>query len=145
VKATPRAAVTDPKALGALLRAIDAFEGQRGTRIALQLMAFLVPRPGELRAAEWVEFDFERAIWTLPAARTKMRRPHRVPLASQAVELLMALRSLSCGSTQLFPGVRSSSRKISDNTLNAALRRLGYAKDEVTAHGFWGDSIKLTQ
>jgi integrase len=143
VKATPRAAITDPKALGALLRAIDAFDGQPVTRIALQLIAFLFPRPGELRAAEWVEFDFARAIWTIPAARTKMRRPHRVPLASQAVELLSALQRLSRGRALLFPGVRSSSRPISDNTLNAALRRLGYAKDEVTSHGFRATASSL--
>jgi len=143
VRATPRAAITEPKALGALLRAIDGFEGHPGTRIALQLMAYLFPRPGELRAAEWVEFDFERAIWTIPGARTKMRRPHRVPLAKQAVELLVALRQLSGGGAFLFPGARSSSRPISDNTLNAALRRLGYAKDEVTAHGFRATASSL--
>ena len=80
VKATPRAAITEPKPLGALLRAIDGFDGQPGTRIALQLMVLLFPRPGELRAAEWVEFDFERGIWMIPSGRTKMRRPHRVPL-----------------------------------------------------------------
>jgi integrase len=135
VKATPRAAITDPKALGALLRAIDAFDGQRVTRIALQLMA--------LRAAEWVEFDFARSVWTIPAARTKMRRPHRVPLASQVVELLSGLQLLSGGRTLLFPGVRSSSRPISDNTLNAALRRLGYAKEEATAHGFRASASSL--
>ena len=143
VKVTPRAAITDPKAVGALLRAIDAFDGRTGTRIALQLMAFLFPRPGELRAAEWAEFDFERAVWTIPASRTKMRRPHRVPLASQVVKLLAALRPLSNGGPLLFPGVRSSSRPISDNTLNAALRRLGYAKDEVTAHGFRATASSL--
>jgi integrase len=143
VKATPRAAITDPTALGALLRAIDAFDGQRVTRIALQLMAFLFPRPGELRAAEWVEFDFARAIWTIPAARTKMRRPHRMPLANQVVALLSVLQLLTGGRTLLFPGVRSPSRPISDNTLNAALRRLGYAKDEATAHGFRASASSL--
>lgn len=143
VKATPRAAITDPKALGALLRAIDAFDGQPVTRIALQLMAFLFPRPGELRVAEWVEFDFARAIWTIPAARTKMRRPHRVPLANQVLALLSALQLVTGGRTLLFPGVRSSSRPISDNTLNAALRRLGYAKDEATAHGFRASASTL--
>jgi integrase len=129
--------------LGALLRAIDAFDGQRQTRIALQLMSFLFPRPGELRAAEWVEFDFARAVWTIPATRTKMRRPHRVPLASQVVALLSALQLLSGGGALLFPGMRSPSRPISDNTLNAALRRLGYAKDEATAHGFRASASSL--
>jgi len=143
VKAPPRAAITDPKALGALLRASDPFDGQPGTRIALQLIAFLFPRPGELRVAEWVEFDFARAIWTIPAARTKMRRPHRVPLANQVLALLSALQLVTGGRTLLFPGVRSSSRPISDNTLNAALRRLGYAKDEATAHGFRASASTL--
>jgi integrase len=106
-------------------------------------MAFLFPRPGELRAAEWAEFDFARAIWTIPAARTKMRRPHRMPLANQVVALLSALQLLTGGHTLLFPGVRSPSRPISDNTLNAALRRLGYAKDEATAHGFRASASSL--
>jgi integrase len=140
---TPRAAITDPAALGALLRAIEAFDGQPGTRIALQLMALLFPRPGELRAAEWVEFDFSRAIWAIPAARTKMRRPHRVPLSRQAVDLLLVLKSLCGTSNLLFPSVRSLSRPISDNTMNAALRRLGYTKNEVTVHGFRASASSL--
>jgi integrase len=143
VKATPRAAVTDPTSLGALLRAIDSFDGQFGTRFALQLMALLFPRPGELRAAAWDEFDLERAIWTVPAARTKMGRPHRVPLAQQAIQLLAALRALSGKSSLVFPGIRSPSRPISDNTLNAALRRLGYGKHEATAHGFRASASSL--
>lgn len=133
---TPRAAVTDPKALGGLLRAIDAFEGQPTTRAALRLMAQMFPRPGELRAAEWEEFDFDSLVWTIPATRTKMRRPHRVPLAKQAVSALTSLKKLSGGGFLLFPSVRSESRPISDNTLNAALRRMGYSKEEATAHGF---------
>ncbi|TJW45193.1 MAG: DUF4102 domain-containing protein, partial [Mesorhizobium sp.] len=82
---TPRAAITDPKALGGLLRAIETFDGQPPTRAALRLMALLFPRPGELRAAEWGEFDFESSVWTIPEARMKMRRPHRVPLSTQAL------------------------------------------------------------
>ncbi len=134
-KSTPRAAITDAEKFGALLRAIDAYDGQPGTRIALRLLALLFPRTGELRLAQWSEFDFERGVWTIPASRMKMRRSHRVPLPHQACELLQALRLLSTGNL-LFPGVRSQSRPISDGTLNAALRRLGYAKDEVTGHGF---------
>ncbi|WP_192180296.1 tyrosine-type recombinase/integrase [Mesorhizobium amorphae] len=133
---TPRAAITDPRALGGLLRAIDAFDGQPTTRAALKLMALLFPRPGELRAAEWDEFDFESSVWIIPEARMKMRRPHRVPLSRQAVSVLTSLREISGGGSLLFPSVRSGSRPISDNTLNAALRRMGYGKEEATAHGF---------
>lgn len=133
---TPRAAITDPKALGGLLRAVDAFDGQPTTRAALKLMAMLFPRPGELRAAEWGEFDFESSVWIIPQSRMKMRRPHRIPLPRQAVIALTSLREISGGGSLLFPGVRSGSRPISDNTLNAALRRMGYGKDEATAHGF---------
>jgi integrase len=143
VKATPRAAITDPTSFGALLRAVDAFDGHPGTRFALQLMALLFPRPGELRAAEWAEFDLVRAVWTVPSARTKMRRLHRVPLAQQVLHLLTALRPLSGKSALVFPGVRSLSRPISDNTLNAALRRLGYATHEATAHGFRASASSL--
>jgi integrase len=142
VKSTPRAAITDPQRLGGLLRAIDAFDGQRSTRIALQLLTLLFPRPGELRLAQWPEFDLQRALWTIPASRMKMRRPHRMPLPRQALELLSALRLISSGNF-LFPGVRSPSRPISDGTLNAALRRLGYTKDEATGHGFRATASSL--
>jgi integrase len=99
-------------------------------------MAMLFPRPGELRMAEWAEFDLANATWTIPAARTKMRRPHRVPLSPQAVAVLNALAEVTGSGRLLFPCVRSVSRPISENTLNAALRRLGYSKDQATAHGF---------
>ena len=132
----PRAAVTDAKGLGALLRAIEGFTGQPTTRAALKLMALLFPRPGELRAAAWAEFDLPGAVWTIPAARTKMRREHRVPLAPQAIEILQALHPISGDGTLLLPGVRTARQPMSEATLNAALRRLGYSKDEATAHGF---------
>lgn len=132
----PRAAVTEEKALGALLRAVDAYDGQPVTRIALQLAALLFPRPGELRLAEWREFDLSAAVWAVPAARTKMRREHRVPLPRQAVQRLEELATITGAGKLAFPSVRSVMRPISDGTLNAALRRLGYAKDEATAHGF---------
>jgi integrase len=133
---TSRAAITEPKAVGALLRAIDGFDGQATTRAALHLMALLFPRPGELRAAEWCEFDFETAVWLMPAARTKMRRPHRVPLARQAVAVLAGLRPVTGNGRLVFPSVRTVLRPISENTMNAALRRLGYGQDEATPHGF---------
>ena len=142
VKSSPRAAITDPQRFGALLRAIDAFDGQPSTRIGLQLLTLLFPRPGELRLAQWPEFDLQRALWTIPASRMKMRRPHRMPLPRQALELLSALRLISNGNF-LFPGVRSPSRPISDGTLNAALRRLGYTKDEATGHGFRATASSL--
>jgi len=142
VKPTPRAAITDAEKFGALLRAVDTFGGQPGTRIALQLLALLFPRPGELRLAQWSEFDLERAVWSVPASRMKMRRPHRMPLPGQALELLGALRLISKGNF-LFPGIRSPSRPISDGTLNAALRRLGYGKDEATGHGFRATASSL--
>lgn len=133
---TPRAAITDPKALGGLLRAIEKFEGQTTTRIALQLLALLAQRPGELRHARWDEFDLVGAVWSIPADRMKMRRPHRVPLPHAALELLEELHSLTGSGSLLFPSLRSLQRPMSENTLNGALRRLGYAGDEMTAHGF---------
>lgn len=132
----PRAAVTEPKALGGLLRSIEAFEGQPTTKAALKLMALLFPRPGELRAAEWAEFDLAAAIWLIPAHRTKMRRPHRTPLPSEAVEILVELNRITGAGKLAFPSVRTVKRPISENTLNAALRRLGYTASEATAHGF---------
>jgi integrase len=133
---TPRAAVTDPKAFGALLRAIDGFTGQPTTKAALKLMALMFPRPGEMRGAAWTEFDLEGAIWTIPAARTKMRREHHVPLASQVIAILQELQPITGGGTLVLPGVRTVRQPMSENTLNAALRRLGYTQDEATAHGF---------
>lgn len=131
-----RAAITDPAALGALLRAIDGFQGQPSTVAALKLLPLVFTRPGELRMAEWAEFDLENAVWTVPAARTKMRREHRVPLARQALAILEWLRPLTGEGRLVFPGTRTATRPISENTLNAALRRLGYSQDEVTSHGF---------
>jgi integrase len=139
----PRAAVTDPRAFAALLRAIDGFDGQPVTLAALKLMALLFPRPGELRAAEWPEFDLDAAIWTMPASRTKMRRPHRMPLPRQAVEILASLSKITGRGKLVFPGVRTSQRPISETTLNAALRRLGYSKDQHTPHGFRASASTL--
>ena len=133
---THRAAITEPAALGALLRALDTFDGQPTTRAALLLLPLLFPRPGELRAAEWSEFDLDGAVWTIPAARMKMRRPHRLPLPRQAVEILRGLYPLTGRGRLVFPSVRTVLRPISENTLNAAFRRMGYGKDDVTAHGF---------
>lgn len=135
-KTTHRAAITDPDILGGLLRAIDAYDGQPAIRLALCMAPHVFVRPGELRSAEWSEFNLERRIWTIPAEKTKMRRLHRVPLTDQVVDILMELNPLTGSGRYLLPSVRSADRPISDNTLNAAMRRMGYGKDEVTAHGF---------
>jgi integrase len=121
---------------GGLLRAIATYEGAPETRVALELLALTFVRPGELRAAEWAEFDFDAAVWAIPAEKMKMRRPHRVPLAPQALALLKELQTITGRHALLFPGMRSPNRPISENTLNAALRRLGYGKEEMTSHGF---------
>lgn len=131
-----RAAITSSKALGQLMRELDVFEGQITTRIGLQLMAILAQRPGEVRHALWEEFDFTQAIWSIPAAKMKMRRDHQVPLPKQAVALLEKLRQVTGQGAYLFPSLRSWQRPMSENTLNAALRRMGYSGDEMTAHGF---------
>jgi integrase len=131
-----RAAITEPKALGQLLREIDVFEGQATTRIGLQLLSMLAQRPGEIRHAMWEEFDFEGAIWSIPAAKMKMRRDHLVPLPEQALALLSELKEITGKGEFLFPSLRSWHRPMSENTLNAALRRMGYSGEEMTAHGF---------
>lgn len=137
-KVKHRAAIIDPVAFGGLLRAIDGFEGQPATKAALQLLALLACRPGELRHATWSEFDLNARVWNIPAERMKMRRPHRIPLSSRSIEVLEGLGSLMqrTESPLVFPGVRVASRPISENTLGAALRRLGYSTDEMVAHGF---------
>ncbi len=130
------AAITDKKEFGKLLCAVDGFEGQTATRIALQLMALLYPRPGELRQAEWSEFDLDEAVWMVPATRMKMRRPHRVPLPKAAIDLLKELHAITGHGQLAFPSIRSLARPMSNNTMNAALRRMGYTNEEMTSHGF---------
>jgi len=130
------ASLTDPRKIGALLRAIDGYAGQPAVMFALRLAPLAFVRPGELRSAEWTEFDFEAAEWRIPASRMKMGTPHVVPLASQAIAILNELRLHTGQGRLLFPGLRTTARPISNGTLNAALRRLGYAADEMTAHGF---------
>ena len=131
-----RAAITNPKEIGALLRAIDGYDGHLTTKAALQLAPLVFVRPGELRQAEWDEFDFDEAEWRIPANKTKMRRHHRVPLSRQAIDILLDLQPMTGEARFLFPSLRTSQRPMSENTLNGALRRLGYSKDEVTTHGF---------
>ncbi len=100
------------------------------------MLALTFVRPGELRAAEWAEFDLDAAVWEIPAGRMKMRKPHRVPLAPRAVAILKELRKLTGQGRFLFPSVRSVARCMSENTLNAALRRMGFKNEDMTSHGF---------
>lgn len=135
-KVVHRAAITDWQRLSGLIRCIWEYEGAYETRAALKLMALLYPRPGELRLAEWSEFDLEKATWTIPAPRTKMRREHRKPLPDAAVEIIRDLHQLTGNRPLVFPSVSSPKRPISENTLNASLRRMGFTKEEMTSHGF---------
>lgn len=135
-KETHHASITDPKAIGALLRAIGGYDGSPITKAALELAPLTFVRPGELRNAEWTEFDLDGAEWRIPAERMKMRAPHIVPLSAQAVEILRELQPLTGRGRYVFPGARTNGRPMSENTVNAALRRLGYASDEMTGHGF---------
>lgn len=134
--AKPRAAIIETAELGKLMRAVAGYQGQAVTRIALELLALLVPRPGELRQARWSEVDMAAAIWSIPAERMKMRRPHRVPLPERALVLLKELKALTGHTDFLLPSLVSVKRVMSENTLNTALRRMGYGADEMTAHGF---------
>jgi integrase len=131
-----RATIVDPTGIGALLRAVDGFDGQPTTRAALRLAAYVFVRPGELRHAEWREFDWDNAVWSIPAEKMKMQRPHRVPLARQPMAILRELQEITGSGRWLFPSVRTFERPISENTLNAALRRLGYGPEAMSTHGF---------
>ena len=131
-----RAAITEPGKIGQLLRAIDGFDGYLITQFALRLAALLFVRPGELRGAEWSEFDLAAGVWRIDAARMKMKHAHDVPLSKQALDILRELHALTGAHRLLFPGVRTHERPISENTLNGALRRLGFTSNEMTAHGF---------
>jgi integrase len=132
------AALTHPDDVAALLRAIDGYQGQPAVMYALKLAPLVFVRPGELRAAEWSEFDLEakEPEWRIPAERMKMGERHIVPLSTQALALLRELAPHTGRGRYLFPSLRTAERCISENTLNAALRRLGYGKDEQTGHGF---------
>jgi len=131
-----RAAIIDPEGLGALLRAIGGHNGTPEVRFGLQLLALTFVRPGELRGAKWSEIDFAHALWTIPPERMKMRRPHRIPLARQTLNVLNNARAINPDAELILPGMRGRARSLSENTFNAALRRLGYAQDDMTAHGF---------
>ncbi|RYG38824.1 MAG: DUF4102 domain-containing protein [Burkholderiales bacterium] len=135
-KVKHHAAILDEKGVGALLRAIDGFDGQPMTRLALRLAPHVFVRPGELRQAEWAELDLETGVWKIAATTMKMRQPHRVPLSGQALGILQEARALTGQHRYVFSSLYPGTRPMSENTINAALRRLGYAGDEMTGHGF---------
>jgi len=134
-KAKHHSAIIDPMALGELLRSIDAYAGHLITRTAMQISPHVMARPGELRHAEWQEFDLDNAVWKIPAERMKMRRAHAVPLSRQVVAYLTELEALTGPEGFVFPAFHTSRRPLSENTINQAFRRMGYAVKEVTAHG----------
>jgi integrase len=136
VKFGHRAAFTDPKELAPLLRAVEDYQGSFVVKCAMQLLPILFPRPGELRRMEWTELDFDAAQWNIPAVKMKMNQAHIVPLPSQALHVLNELKPLTGHSIYVFPCHRSPLRCMSDNAINAGLRRMGFEKSEVSAHGF---------
>jgi integrase len=129
------AAITDPDALGGLLRSIDHYQGNHITIFALKIAPHVFVRPGELRHAEWPEFDLEKAVWRIPAGKMKTRRDHAVPLSKQVQELLVDLGRLEGMRGYVFPALHTRLRPMSENTINASLRRMGYSGDEMTGHG----------
>lgn len=128
-------AITDPVGAGELMRAVDDYQGAGLTSLALRLAPHVFVRPGELRHAEWAEIDWDKAVWTIPGSKTKMRKDHHVPLSRQAIAILREAELVG-SSGFIFPSLRTRARPMSENTLNAALRRMGYTSDQMTSHGF---------
>jgi integrase len=137
------ATITDPKGVGGLLRAIDDYQGDFVTKGALKLTPYVMLRPGELRHAEWSEIDLGKKQWKISAEKMKMGRPHIVPLSNQAVEIFKTMQPITGQGKYVFPSVRSKDRPMSENTITAALRRMGFTKEEITAHGFRGMASTL--
>ena len=135
-KVKHHAAIINPKEIGALLRAIDGYTGHFIVKCALRIAPLVFVRPGELRHAEWMEIDLDEATWNIPEGKMKMKEPHLVPLCQQAVEILRDLQPLTGSGRYVFPSARSFARPMSENAILAALRRMGYSKDEMTGHGF---------
>jgi integrase len=136
VKETHHAAITKPAEVAALLVALNGYEGSLVVRCALRLAPLVFVRPGELRKAEWVEIDFDGAIWRIPAERMKLRQEHLVPLSRQAINILRELYPLTGAGRYVFPSARTATRPMSENAITAALRRMGYEQGTMTAHGF---------
>ncbi len=135
-KAKHYPSITEPDKVGALMRAINGYSGSIITATALKLAPLVFARPGELRQAEWSEFDLDNAEWRIPAEKMKMRVVHIVPLSRQAIEIIKDIQPLTGRDKYLFPSNRTKTRPMSNNTINGALRRLGYTKEQMTAHGF---------
>lgn len=135
-KARSYAAILEPAKLSELLRTIDQFTGYPVIRAAMQILPHVYVRPGELRHAEWEEFDFAKEIWTIPEGKMKMRVEHSVPLSKQVISMLQELHAVTGQKGYVFPAIHTRQRPLSENTINASFRRMGFDKDEVTAHGF---------
>ncbi|MBU3922093.1 MAG: site-specific integrase, partial [Alphaproteobacteria bacterium] len=142
-KVNHRAAITERDAFHELVRHVWAYDGAPETQAALKLMVLLYPRPGELRLAWWKEFDLEKRTWTIPETRAKMRRQHVKPLSAAAVAILKDLQALNSKRLLVFPSHQSPGKPISENTLNLALRRMGYTREELTSHGFRASASSL--
>jgi integrase len=136
VETKHRAAITDVKEIGGLLRAMESYQGSLVTQCALRLAPLVFVRPVELRSAEWAEIDFDKALWTIPAEKMKMRESHIVPLSKQAIEILKELHPVTGKGRYVFPSAHSPKRAMSNNAVLSALRRMGYTKDEMSGHGF---------
>lgn len=137
VQGTHFAAITEPVGIGELLRKIEHYKGSLITRTALSLAPLVFVRPTELRHAEWCEIDLEAAMWTIPATKMKMKRAHLVPLSTQAVAILQDIQPLTGAGKYVFAGANNANRPMSENTVNKALRTLGYdTKTQMTGHGF---------
>lgn len=137
------AALVEPEEVGGFLRALDGYSGYPITLLACKILPHVMARPGELRLARWAEFDFEKAVWTVPPERMKMRRPHYVPLSRQVVALLEELRPFVGGEDYVFPAFHTWKRPLSENTMNAAYRRMGYGPRDLTSHGFRATASSL--
>jgi len=136
VKPKHHSAITDPEKVAGLLRAIDSYQGSLVTKCALRLAPYLFVRPGELRQMEWAQINLEAGEWNIPAEKMKTRQPHLVPLAHQSLEILRELHPLTGTGKYVFPNPRTSKRPMSNNAVLAALRRMGFEKEEMTGHGF---------
>lgn len=142
-KVAHRAAATNWDDFERLIQAVWKYQGSTETNAALKLMALLYPRPGELRQAEWIEFDLENAVWIIPATGAKMRRAHKKPLPAIAVDVLRDLQRYTGNRRLVFPSTQSAERPMSENTMNLALRRMGFGKAEATSHGFRASASTL--
>jgi integrase len=139
-----RAAITEPEQVKGLMLAIEAYkETSVLIHLALRFSALTFARPGEVRHAEWKEIDWKSELWRIPAEKMKMRQPHLVPLATQTLEVLEQLKPISGHGKYLFPSVRTEERPISEATITSTLRRMGYSKEQMCAHGFRGMASTL--